>query len=61
MHPAPAFASNRRINVSVDRQGLPEDVFSKVLEYAARSLRQHGFIDIALIGDSGDNQAGGYS
>ena len=37
---------------------LPEDVFSKVLEYAARSLRQHGFIDIALIGDSGGNQAG---
>jgi creatinine amidohydrolase len=37
---------------------LPEDVFSKVLEYAARSLKQHGFIDIALIGDSGGNQAG---
>jgi creatinine amidohydrolase/Fe(II)-dependent formamide hydrolase-like protein len=37
---------------------LPEDVFSKVLEYAARSLRQHGFIDIALVGDSGGNQAG---
>ena len=37
---------------------LPEDVFSKVLEYAARSLRQHGFVDIALVGDSGGNQAG---
>jgi len=37
---------------------LPEDVFSKVLEYAARSLKQHGFIDIALVGDSGGNQAG---
>ena len=37
---------------------LPEDVFTKVLEYAARSLRQHGFIDIALVGDSGGNQAG---
>lgn len=37
---------------------LPEDVFAKVLEYAARSLKQHGFTDIALIGDSGGNQAG---
>lgn len=36
---------------------LPEDVFTKVLEYAARSLKQHGFIDIALVGDSGGNQA----
>ena len=31
---------------------LPQDVFAKVLEYAARSLKQHGFLDIALIGDS---------
>jgi creatinine amidohydrolase len=37
---------------------LPQDVFSKVLEYAARSFRQHGFLDIALVGDSGGNQAG---
>ena len=37
---------------------LPEEVFIKVLEYAARSLKQHGFTDIALIGDSGGNQAG---
>jgi creatinine amidohydrolase len=36
---------------------LPDDVFSKVLEFAARSLKQHGFIDIALVGDSGGNQA----
>ena len=36
----------------------PQDVFVKVLEYAARSLKQHGFLDIALIGDSGGNQAG---
>jgi creatinine amidohydrolase/Fe(II)-dependent formamide hydrolase-like protein len=36
----------------------PQDVFTKVLEYAARSFKQHGFIDIALIGDSGGNQAG---
>ena len=31
--------------------------FEQVLEYAARSLRQHGFVDIALMGDSGGNQA----
>jgi creatinine amidohydrolase/Fe(II)-dependent formamide hydrolase-like protein len=37
---------------------VPEEVFSKVLEYAARSLKQHGFSDIALVGDSGGNQAG---
>jgi creatinine amidohydrolase len=37
---------------------LPQDVFSRVLEYAARSFKQHGFLDIALVGDSGGNQAG---
>lgn len=37
---------------------LPQDVFVEVLQYAARSLRQHGFLDIALIGDSGGNQTG---
>ena len=36
----------------------PQDVFAKVLEYAARSFRQHGFQDIAFVGDSGGNQAG---
>jgi creatinine amidohydrolase len=36
----------------------PQDVYVKVLEFAARSLRQHGFRDIALLGDSGGNQAG---
>ncbi|MDA1092119.1 MAG: creatininase family protein [Acidobacteria bacterium] len=35
----------------------PPDVFEQVLEYAARSLKQHGFLDIALLGDSGGNQA----
>jgi creatinine amidohydrolase/Fe(II)-dependent formamide hydrolase-like protein len=35
----------------------PPEVFEQVLEYAARSLRQHGFVDIALMGDSGGNQA----
>jgi len=36
----------------------PQDVYEKVLEYAARSLRSSGFRDIAFIGDSGGNQAG---
>src|SRR6188474_1244688 len=36
----------------------PQDVFVKVLEYAARSFKQHGFLDVVLIGDSGGNQAG---
>jgi creatinine amidohydrolase/Fe(II)-dependent formamide hydrolase-like protein len=35
----------------------PPEVFEQVLEYAARSLKQHGFLDIALLGDSGGNQA----
>ena len=35
----------------------PQDVFAKVLEYAARSFKQHGFLDIALVGDSGGNQS----
>jgi creatinine amidohydrolase len=37
---------------------LPDEVFVKVLEFAARSLKQHGFVDIALLGDSGGNQEG---
>ena len=36
----------------------PVEVFAKVLEFAARSFKQHGFRDIALLGDSGGNQAG---
>jgi creatinine amidohydrolase/Fe(II)-dependent formamide hydrolase-like protein len=36
----------------------PEDAYEKVLEYAARSLRSAGFLDIAMIGDSGGNQTG---
>ncbi len=35
----------------------PPEVFEQVLEFAARSLGQHGFLDIALLGDSGGNQA----
>lgn len=36
----------------------PEDAYEKVLEYAARSLKSSGFLDIAFVGDSGGNQAG---
>lgn len=32
---------------------IPEDVFEKTLESAARSFRQHGFRDIVLLGDHG--------
>jgi len=36
---------------------VPEDVFSATLEFAARSLKQHGFKLICFMGDSGWNQA----
>lgn len=36
----------------------PQEVFVKVLEYAARSFKRHGFTDIVLVGDSGGNQEG---
>ena len=37
---------------------LPDPIFRQVLEYAVRSLKQHGFRNIVFIGDSGPNQAG---
>ncbi len=37
---------------------LPNEYFMKLLEYAARSFRVHGFKDIVFIGDSGGNQNG---
>ena len=37
---------------------LPNVYFMKVVEYAARSLKVHGFTDIVFIGDSGGNQGG---
>ena len=37
---------------------LPQEYFTKILEFAARSFQAHGFLDIVLIGDSGGNQAG---
>lgn len=35
---------------------VPEDAFAAVLAGAARSMKQHGFLDIVLIGDSGNYQ-----
>ena len=37
---------------------ISEGEFEAVLESTVRSLKQHGFTTIALIGDSGGNQAG---
>jgi creatinine amidohydrolase/Fe(II)-dependent formamide hydrolase-like protein len=34
---------------------LPDEFFGKVVEFAARSFKTHGFLDIALLGDSGDS------
>jgi len=36
---------------------IPEDVFKAVLEASGRSFKQHGFVDVVLIGDSGNSQA----
>jgi creatinine amidohydrolase/Fe(II)-dependent formamide hydrolase-like protein len=36
---------------------IPDPVFQQVLQYIARSLKQHGFRNIVFIGDSGPNQA----
>lgn len=36
---------------------LREETFERVLEDAARSLKQHGFTRICFLGDSGPNQA----
>jgi len=35
---------------------VPESAFETVLEYAARSFKQHGFHDVVLIGDHGGYQ-----
>lgn len=35
---------------------VPDDAFEKVLEYAARSCKQHGFRDIVFLGDHGSYQ-----
>ncbi len=37
---------------------LPNVYFMKIYEYAARSLKAHGFTDIVFLGDSGGNQNG---
>ena len=35
---------------------IPDDAFAAVLAGAARSLKQHGFLDVVLVGDSGNYQ-----
>ena len=37
---------------------LPDEHFRKVVEFAARSFKAHGFHDIVFLGDSGPNQPG---
>ena len=37
---------------------LPDPICRQVLEYAARSLKLHGFKNIVFLGDSGGNQPG---
>ncbi len=37
---------------------LPNEYFMKLIEYAARSFRAHGFTDIVFIADSGGNLGG---
>ena len=36
---------------------IPDEAFQKVLEYAARSFKAHGFRDIVFLGDHGGTQA----
>ncbi len=36
---------------------VPDEIFQKVLEYAARSFKLHGFRDIVFLGDHGGTQA----
>ena len=35
---------------------VPEDAFKSVLDAAARSFKQHAFVDVVLLGDSGNYQ-----
>jgi creatinine amidohydrolase/Fe(II)-dependent formamide hydrolase-like protein len=37
---------------------VPDDVFEKGLEWAARSFKLHGFRDVVFLGDHGSTQAG---
>lgn len=36
---------------------IPDETFQKVLEYAARSFKLHGFRDVVFLGDHGGTQA----
>ncbi|HEU5320252.1 MAG TPA: creatininase family protein, partial [Methylomirabilota bacterium] len=37
---------------------VPDDVFRRSLQWAARSLRRAGFLDVVFLGDHGSTQAG---
>jgi len=37
---------------------VPDETFQKVIEYAARSFKAHGFRDVVFLGDHGGTQAG---
>ena len=60
--PVIAYVPEGQINPPVAHMRFPgtisvaDDTFRKVLDSAARSLRQHGFRDIVFIGDHGDYQ-----
>jgi len=60
--PVIAYAPEGRIDPPASHMrfagtlSIPDDVFERTLEYAARSLRQHGFRDIVLLGDHGGYQ-----
>ena len=60
--PVIAYVPEGRVDPPAGHMRFPgtisvsDDAFRKVLESAARSLKQHGFRDIVFIGDHGDYQ-----
>src|ERR1700693_4356374 len=61
--PVIAYVPEGRLNPATDHMRfpgtvtVPDETFRKVLEYAARSFKLHGFRDIVLLGDHGGTQA----
>ncbi len=60
--PVVSYVPEGRIDPPADHMrfagtlSIPDEVFQRTLEYAARSLRVHGFRDIVLLGDHGGYQ-----
>lgn len=60
--PVVAYVPEGRISPSTGHMrhagtiSIPEETFKSVLDAAARSFKQHGFLDVVLIGDSGNYQ-----